>query len=296
LRNPKLYPERMSILNIVEILLLVGFSFRLDSPITINDLSKKPDLFVKLDASDPGFFIEVTTLAPSQREQEATKAFRELWDNFPPYPLEGCSGHLERILAPAHLQEIKQMIQTVVKKAQCETGFETLEITGTIRFAFATKPHEEKLQKWAEARGMKAGQLSGPGVNVSEFDRISFKLENKLKQVPDDRANVVVIYSHLFTKPPRDTAAFEKFIHGIEDEVYKHPKVGYFILIFNCTGGNDNQVLRNQNHICVNRCRLYFNCESMMLFKNRFAAKPMPLAVEGKFLSAFMQSCGTDGF
>jgi hypothetical protein len=50
----------------------------------------------------------------------------------------------------------------LMAKAQKETGFETLEIGGVIRFAFATKTHEEKLQKWAEARGMKAGELLGP--------------------------------------------------------------------------------------------------------------------------------------
>jgi hypothetical protein len=292
LKNPMLYGERMSILNIVEILLPLGFSFRLDSPININGGPKKPDLFVTLDASDPGFFIEVAYLAPSQKQWEADEAFHELWDNPVLHALTNCSGRLEKVLAPAHLQEVKQMIQMTIKKAESETGFETLEIAGTVRFAYATKTQEEKLQKWAETRGMKAGQLSGPGVNVSEFDRISFKLEKELKQVPHDRANVIVIYSHLFATPPSDNAAFDQFVHRLEDEVYKHPHVGYLVLVFRWTGGNNSPVLRSQNHICVNRCRFYFNSESMMLFKNRFAAKPMPLSVEERFLKAFMQSCG----
>ena len=293
LKNPDLYHERMSILKIVEILLPVGFSFRLDSQININGVPKKPDLFVQLDSGDPGFFIEVTALGPSQKEREARVAFDELWGHsFMLYPLTNCAGRLQRVLAPLHLQEIKQQIQTLVKKAQSETGFETLEIPGTLQFAFATEAQDERLHKWAQARGMEAGQLSGPGVNVEEFDRISFKLEKELKQVPPDRANVVVLYSHLFTMPPRDTAAFSKFVHALEDVVYKHAHIGYLILIFSWTGGSDNAVIRYHDHICVNRCQLYFNCNSMMLIKNRFTAKPMQPTVEEKFLKAFMQSGG----
>jgi hypothetical protein len=251
---------------------------------------KKPDLFVQLDSGDPGFFIEVTTLGPSQKERKAHVAFDELWGHsFRLWPLTNCAGRLQRVLAPRHLQEIKQQIQTLVKKAQSETGFETLEIPETLQFAFATEAHEERLRKWAQARGMEAGQLSGPGVNVEEFDRISFKLEKELKQVPLDRANVVVLYSHLFTMPPRDTAAFSQFVLALEDVVYKHAHIGYLVLIFSWTGGSDNAVIRYHDHICVNRCQLYFNCDSMMLIKNRFTAKPMQPAVEEIFLKAFMQ-------
>src|ERR1051325_1684541 len=207
LKNPLFYDERMTVLNIVEILIPLGFSFRLNSQINIEGAPKKPDLFVRLDASDPGFFIEVTRLGTSQKQREAYKAFEELWGRFPMLgPLSEWSGRLERVLAPLHLQEIKQQIQSVIKKAQDETGFETLEIAGVVQFACATESHAEELQKWAMARGMKAGELSGPGANVDEFDRISSRLKDKIKQIPSDRANVIVLYPHLFTTPPREAA------------------------------------------------------------------------------------------
>jgi hypothetical protein len=290
LGNPALYGERMTILKIVEILIPVGFSFSLDSPIKIKDVLKKPDLLVKLDDNNPEFFIEVATLAPSKREQEATRVFREISESVWPFlfQIDYC-GHLERVLAPLHLQEVKQKVQIAAKKAAHETGFETLEIPGVIQLAFAAKSRTETLQRWADAHGMKVCEFSGPEVNVSEFDRISTKLTKELEQVPLDRANVVVIYSHFFTLPPRDTAAFEKFVHALEDEVYKHSHIGYLVLILRWTGGNDNSVLHYRDHICVNRCQLYFNCDSIMLFKNRFAVKPMPLNVEKKFLKAFTQ-------
>jgi hypothetical protein len=290
LGNPALYGERMTILKILEILIPVGFSFSLDCPISIKGVQKKPDLFVKQDDSDPGFFIEVTTLAPSKREREATRVFHEISESVWPFLFQtDYCGHLERVLAPLHLQEVKQKVQIAAKKAAHETGFETVEIAGVIQIAFAAKSRNEELQKWADVHGMKVGEFSGLAVKVSEFDRISTKLTKELEQVPPDRANVVVIYSHFFALPPRDTHAFEKFVHALEDEVYKHSHIGYLVLIFRWTGGSENQVLRYGDHICVNRCQLYFNCDSIMLFKNRFAAKPMPPDIEEKFLKAFTQ-------
>jgi hypothetical protein len=290
------YGERMSILNIVEILLPLGFSFRLDSQIDVNGGPKMPDLFVKLDASDPGFFVEVTRLKRSQKQKEADDVFDALWGGlFMFCPLSGCSGRLERVLASAHLQEIKRQVETTVKGAQDKGGFETLEIAGVIQFGFATESHIEKLEKWATARGMKVGELSGPGANVDEFERISSKLKEKIKQVPSDRANVIVLYPHLFAMPPKETGEFAAFVHALEDLVYKHTHIGYLILIFSWTGGNDNAVIRYRDHICVNRRWLYFNCNSMMLIKNRFASKPMLPSVEERFLRAFMQSSRESG-
>jgi hypothetical protein len=208
------------------------------------------------------------------------------------YPLESCSGHLERVVAKPHLEEIKQKVHNVIKKAERETGFETLEIVGIIRFAFATKSHRKKLDEWAASRGLRAGQLAGPAVDVQEFDRVSCKLANELKQVPSDRANVIVIYSHLFSSPPSDDSVFKQFIAKLADEVYKHPHVGYLVLIFNWVGENKIPMLQFQNHLCINRCRLYFNSESIMLFRNRFAANPMPASVEDGFLRAFKQIHG----
>jgi hypothetical protein len=291
LKNPDFYDERMSVLKIIEVLIPLGFSFRLDDQVSINGDQKKPDLFVKLNASDPGLFIEVTRLGRSKKQQEADAVFDELWGRFfITCPLLEWAGRLERPLAPLHLQEIKQQIQSVVKKAENETGFETLEIAGVVQFACAMESHTEKLQKWATARGMKAGELSGPSVNIDEFDRISSKLKDKIKQVPSDRANVIVLYPHLFTMPPRETGEFAAIVHALEDLVYKHSHIGYLVLIFSWTGGNENTVIRYRDHICVNRLWLYFNCNSIMLIKNRFATKPMPPEVEASFLKAFVQS------
>jgi hypothetical protein len=141
---------------------------------------------------------------------------------------------------------------------------------------------------WAEARGLKPGEFHGPPVNVSEIDRLSFKLKTEQEQLPPTCTNVVVIYSHLFTNHPGARETFEKLAQSIEDEVYKYSHIGYLVLVFRWVGGNTNEVLRYKEHLCVNQQRFGFECASFMLFKNRFAAQPMSLRVEGNFLKGFL--------
>jgi hypothetical protein len=83
----------MSILNILETLIPVGFTFSLDSPINIGGVQKKPDLLVKCDASDPGFIIEVTTLSHHLKDNGKRR-----W-HFESYGIILCSPHSRDVLA-----------------------------------------------------------------------------------------------------------------------------------------------------------------------------------------------------
>jgi len=293
LKNPWFYGERMTILRIVERLRAVGFLFRLDSPISINNKLRKPDIRVQQDPFDPGFYIEVTRLSPSEKQREADLAFHELWGiGSMMFPLEHCSGLLERTPTSIELKEIKQQVHATMSKAENETGFETLEVPGLIKFAYAKDSNDQRLEQWATTRGMKVSQLGMAGPNVDEFIRIARKLREKMEQVPTDRANVIVLYSHMFAMPPRDSAAFAVYVKALENIVCRHAQIGYFILIFNWIGGNDNTVIRYGDHICVNRLWLHFNCSSMMLIKNCQAAKPMSPTKQEQFLRAFTESSG----
>jgi hypothetical protein len=200
------------------------------------------------------------------------------------------AGELARVLAPRHLEEVLETVKSAAQKAADETGFEILEIPGVIRAAFARKSNKEALDRWAKDHGLDSCEFRGPSTNVPEIDRIAFKLQTELKQVPTDRTNVVVIYSHLFTAPPTDIRIFEQFVHALEDLAYKHSHVGYLLLIFNWIGGNENEVLHCRDHFCVNRKLFYFVCDSTILIRNRFAAKPMPPAVEERFRTAFIDA------
>jgi hypothetical protein len=291
LQDPLLYGERMTVLYTVDILLSAGFSFSLDPEITVNGKPKKPDIFVQLNEQDRGFFIEVTSLSSSEKQREADAVFHTITNALLPFMAHlDYSGHLERILSPVHLQEILQKVQLAAKKAAGETGFETVEIEGVIRLALAAKSQRTLLDDWALARGLEPCSFLGPGADVSEISRISRTLKEEQIQLPADRANVVVIYSHFFTMPPRDEASFEQWVNRLEEEVFKYSHIGYLLLIFSWTGGNDSGVIQFRDHFCVNRRRFYFDCEAIMIFKNRFVATPMPSAVEVRFRDAFVQA------
>lgn len=293
LRKPDKFGERMTILNISDILSAAGFTFTLDKEIQINGKPKKPDLLVQLNDADPGLFIEVTTLGASEKEREANDVFRAISDTlWRSFGLLHYSGRVERILSPRHLDEVLQKVQAMVIKAHNETGFETLKIDGVICLAVATAAKAAEMENWAKSQGLQPNQFCGPRVEVSEMDRLSFKLKTEQVQLPPDRTNVVVIYTHLFQHSPNTPESFGALANAIEDAVYRHSHIGYLVLVFSWIGVNSKESYRLRDHLCINRERFGHMCQTFMLFKNRFAAKPMPSAIEEKFLEAFMSQTG----
>jgi hypothetical protein len=96
------------------------------------------------------------------------------------------------------------------------------------------------------------------------------------------------MYSHLFPYRPGTKKTFEDLAKAVEEIVYKYPHVGYLVLVFQWLGGNANEVLRHREHICINQQKFGIECSSFLLFKNRFANKPMSPRVEEQFLNAFL--------
>jgi len=288
LQNPKKYGERMSILEIADILRLNGFSFSLDKEVRVNGVSKKPDLFVSLDANDPGFFIEVASLNRGHKERQAHKVFDALQQVFWPHiPQILFSGRCERVLSDIHLKHVVEIVQKAVQSAVNVSGFETVEIEGVLHLAMATKANEGKLEQWSRLRGLEAGEFAGPGAPTSEIARLSIKLQEEQKQLPTDRSGVIVIYSHLFCSTPGTLQTFQDFAQSIEEEIYRFPNVRFVILIFRWMGLHKSEVISFRDHICVNRHRFDFICDTSMIFKNRFAEKTLPAAIEDQFLAAF---------
>lgn len=291
LQKSDLYGERMTILNIVDILRHSGFSFKFDPEIAVSRGPKKPDLYVQLSETGLGFFVEVTTLSPSANQREADETFHAITEPLFQFigRLEYC-GHIERVMANMHLREVLPKILSAANKAAEETGFETIEINGVLKFAFATQSNRGLLNAWADKFGFDSNCVLGPGADVPEFTRIAGKLKKESFQLPIDQANVVVIYSHLFATPPTSRESLEWYINRLEDEVFKHSHVGYLIVIFSWIGSGNGQIVRLGDHLCVNRQRFHFESDTAILIKNRFATKPMASLVEEAFRNAFIKS------
>lgn len=293
LQNRDRYGERMMILNIVDILSTSGFTFTLDKEIQINGRPKRPDLFVMLDTAGPGLFIEVTSMGESDKQAKADEVFHAVGDAvWPAFGSLEVAGRVERVLSPRHLEEVLEKVKFTVAKALNETGFESLEIDSVIRLGVATQAKAAQLKDWAESRGLKLGEFAGPAVSISEIDRLSRALREKQEQLPPDEPNVVVIYSHLFPHSPYSEETFSALANSIEDVVYRYSHIGYLVLVFSWTGVNSKESYRFRDHLCVNRQRFDFQCQTFMLFKNRFAEKPMPANIEQQFLKAFLDQTG----
>lgn len=292
LRDPSRIGERLTILNIAEMLWRAGFTFALDKAIELNGAPKKPDLFVQLDSKDPGFFIEICALGQSEKEREANQVFHTLANplNYSFGSFEH-AGKVERVLSPKHLAEVLDKVRAAQTRVENESDFEAVVIDGVLKLAIAKKAGRVQLDNWAQAHGLQVGEFRGPSVEVSEMDRVSAKLKKEQEQLPRDRSNVVVIYPHLFLNTPYSPETFHELAHSIEDALYRHSHIGYLVLVFTWMGGNSKESYRLRDHYCINRERFDFRCETFMLFKNRFADKPLPDVVERRFLQAFLNEC-----
>jgi hypothetical protein len=288
LKNPGLYYERMTVLDFAKFLFQAGFEIRFDKGVDINGTSKKPDLFVQTLEKGSEFYVEISELFVSDKEREANDVFHKVIDLFMYYsPRLAYSGRLERILSPKHLEEIMTKIKDILDLASNKQTIQTLEIEGVIRFAAAPLNMEKSIQVWAEQFGMEAHQFSGPSHNTSEISRIAFKLEKEQKQLPASVPNVVIIHCPLLSMEPWTNSYFQSVANAVEEAVFKYPHIAYVGLISRWQGRNENNIYRWKEHLSLNRSQYGFLCDSLILLKNRFAEKPMPKAIEDKFLAAF---------
>src|SRR5207248_6379952 len=123
LKNPPQYRERMEVLQIAHVLLDAGFSIAFDKDVSINGGQRKPDLFITLDPSDSGRFVEVSSLLVSAKQHEADAVFYAINDMLWPLTRElDFSGHCQRVLSPVHLAEILKKIRSAADTATRE-GF-----------------------------------------------------------------------------------------------------------------------------------------------------------------------------
>ena len=290
LRNGDRFDERMSILEILEILLPKGFCFSLDSKVEVSKKIKKPDIYIQLGQQEPGFFMEVSSLSQGHKERQATRVFRTIhemfWRNFHQLTI---SGRCERVLSDIHLNHVVEQVRAAAEKATATSGFEKVELDGVLQLAMAIKAKEENLQKWAVDHGLEVGEFRGPGADVSEISRLSIKLQEEQKQLPKDRANVIVIHSHLFCDSPGSPETFEYLVHHLEEEIFRFPHVAWVVLVFRWIGNHRNPGFRHREHICVNRKRFDILCDTSLIFKNRFAATALSKEVEAAFVTAFQE-------
>jgi hypothetical protein len=163
----------------------------------------------------------------------------------------------------------------------------TLEIEGVVSLAIGPASSENQVRLWAEQRGMKLKELSGPAYSVPQLDRIANKLKSEQDQLPSGVCNIVVLHCQAFTASPGSVEYFKEITDHLEEEIYKYPHIGFVALVFDQMIVNANSAHRLRDHFCLNRQRMDFVCDTTFFLKNRFANPAMSSELEARLVGAF---------
>jgi hypothetical protein len=287
LRRPDKYQERMTILNIVDRVLDSAKEIRFDVPTNVNGVTKKPDLQIAFEHCKNGILFEVSDLLTNSRERAANDVARQFFNLVQPWmPELAISGRVLRTLSPAHFSEVAAQIERTIKEVSTGKPFASFERAGVVESGVSTQQCIGMLQEWASARRMNVNELSGPAHNHSDLDRLAVKLRTEQQQLPRDGAGVVILGVAPMTATPGSQKDFEVIANALEEELFRYDHLAYAGILFQWLGSIEPGVLRYGNHLCINRCRFEWMCDSLILLKNRFARPGLSQECEQSFLGA----------
>jgi hypothetical protein len=197
LRDPKKFPEAFSVLEIAIKFLKTGFMIEFDPQVKVNGKPKEPDLKIINPHSDESFYCEVSVLNTSVVEQNAMKTELGLFNEIIFSSPLGFAGKVERILTEDEIKETSNKIIELRNKVE-KTGFGELVIKNIITLGLASEENTKKLMNWAEEHNCEVGNFEQPYYESNELQRMKTKINEKRKQMPYDKPNLIMIYDNDF--------------------------------------------------------------------------------------------------
>ncbi len=108
------------------------------------------------------------------------------------------AGKVEKILVENEIKNISEQIFELKKRVNEETGFGELIINDVLTLGLSTEKKKNKLVKWAEEHKCEIGNFEQPYFESNELQRMKTKINEKRKQLPYDKPNLIMIYANTF--------------------------------------------------------------------------------------------------
>lgn len=197
LKDPKKFPEAFSVLEIAIKFLKTGFKIEFDPQVKVNGKPKEPDLKIINPLSDESFYCEVSVLNTSVVEHNAMNTELSLFNEIIFSSSLGFAGKVERILTEDEIKETSNKIIELRNKAE-KTGFGELVIKNIITLGLASEENTKKLMNWAEEHNCEVGNFEQPYYESNELQRMKTKINEKRKQLPFEKPNLIMIYDSDF--------------------------------------------------------------------------------------------------
>ena len=157
-------------------------------------------------------------------------------------------------------------IRDAINKANNQ-GFAEVVEEGTIELAIANEENKVLLEKWANEKDLKIGELIGPPINVNEILRLAGKIEKEQKQLCKDSLNILVIKDPMFFLHIRDVRSA---INLLEEYVYKFEHVAFCCVISNYLGVEEHKQIVHGPHFYIRKKYENGVMEEILVLINRF--------------------------
>lgn len=223
IKSPSCFPEGYSVLETAHKFFKSGFNITFDEQVNINGKHKKPDIKLRNSKTEEELYVEVSIQGASDTERESNKTWNGITDLFYVniHSIE-YRGQIKKVLSTRHLLEVRERLESLIKKVIKENCFQELIDEGVLEIGIAPKGDTKILDLWAEKRGIGDFGFAGPRIEFNELSRTKSKIRREQEQLPINYPNIITIKNSRMFNLVNDP---EKTIHELEECVYDFPQV-----------------------------------------------------------------------
>jgi hypothetical protein len=283
LKDKDRYVEAESVLEVAYKLSRAGLRVAFDPQAPEN--RKIPDLRINNEEKSEELFVEISIQRESMARTKSMTTMnaitRPLWSSFP--FLNYC-GIIHKTLSEKHLADVSREVEKAVERVKAQDAFQELVIEGTLELGLSPNKDRDVLEKWASSRGIKTGELIGPGIDENELHRIKMKIQKEQNQLPRSGPNILVINDTNLFFGLRDARTV---IGELEECIYEFPHLLFAIVTGSSLGGPESMTLMKDQHVFVKKTRYDAVVEQSMIFLNRYCSFNISPATISKVYLAF---------
>jgi hypothetical protein len=291
--DPERYEEGRTVLHAAASLAQIGFVVAFDEPAMGKTSVARPDVRIRKCAPSIESCVEVTELKQSQPLRRVNETICGL--TVPPFALAKGgvlhAGRIPRWLAKRRIVEYRARLEQAAEESLASDAVVEESETDAFEFAFAPASRYEELSTWADERGLSVMFVEGPPYDFDESDRIAAALRKKEKQLPQDGAGVVVIWTNGLEL--RDRRRLRRLALSLQEEVSETPHVAAVVVASTSLDEHGEPgTLRVGRHVFA-RVRPYpQRTERFLIVSNEHASAPTAREVATATIEAFRGNGG----
>jgi hypothetical protein len=189
------HDEACSVLQIAERLTAVGFDIGFDQEVLVDGAGKVPDLLARDRAANAKFYCEISVQYSAAALTEQSRAVDGVIETL----LYGSrdsvlfAGQFLRPIAENEISGLAGRVQWELMEIDREPRMREIVIDGMLLLGIAAHSHAAQLASWALKHGVRVGTFSDCGTRLDELSRLALKIEDEVKQLPTQSANLLVI-------------------------------------------------------------------------------------------------------